>query len=262
MPGRVRSNGGRHELPGAGRRPSTARRFDDRQREEAGWEPRLLDAGTHHIPVRIYRPGSDPYGWLVRAHGGSWQAGSVEYWHGPVMDPARVSGCTVVSTGYRLAPRHQHPAQLDDVLTVLGRSPGGTAKPCHPGAHTAKGAGCTRHRLTPWTSSVCAAPSRSPRENWAPRSQARKSGVGTVGPSAAESTTRTGDPAGYGCSPRRRTRLSARSGKATARQQCYLTDASASRCSTTPRSPSATAVRTRPSCTSTLPNRSAPPVRS
>ncbi|MFI1734083.1 alpha/beta hydrolase [Streptomyces acidicola] len=115
----MRSNGGRYEPPGAGQPASTAVRLDDRQREEAGWAGRWLDAGTHHIPVRVYRPGPNPYGWLVWAHGGSWQAGSVEHWHEPVADLARVSGCTVVSTGYRLAPRHRHPAQLDDVLTAL-----------------------------------------------------------------------------------------------------------------------------------------------
>ena len=83
------------------------------------WRPGWLDAGTHRIPVRIYRPGPRSYGWLVWAHGGSWQAGSVEHWHGPVTDLARTSGCTVVSTGYRLAPGYRHPAQLEDVLTVL-----------------------------------------------------------------------------------------------------------------------------------------------
>lgn len=83
------------------------------------WRPALLDAGTHRIPVRIYRPGPRSYGWLVWAHGGSWRAGSVEHWHGSVMDLARTSGCTVVSTGYRLAPGYRHPAQLEDVLTTL-----------------------------------------------------------------------------------------------------------------------------------------------
>ncbi|MFK0152015.1 hypothetical protein ACIQVK_08025 [Streptomyces sp. NPDC090493] len=62
------------------------------------WRPGRLDAGTRRLPVRIYRPGPRSYGWLVRAHGGSWQAGSVEHRHGPVMDLARTSGCTVVST--------------------------------------------------------------------------------------------------------------------------------------------------------------------
>jgi acetyl esterase len=127
----VRTDHGRYGLPDAGLRPSASGRLDDAQREAAGWEDRSLDAGTHSIPVRVYRPGPNPYGWLVWAHGGSWQAGSVEHWHQPVMDLARVSGCTVVSTGYRLAPRHRHPAQLDDVLTALSWA-GERAEPGEP----------------------------------------------------------------------------------------------------------------------------------
>ncbi|WP_392961085.1 hypothetical protein [Streptomyces sp. LN245] len=70
-----------------------------RRPDEAHRESRWLDAGTHRIPLRIYRPGAQAYGWLVWAHGGSWQAGSVEHWHEPVMDLARASGCTVAVGG-------------------------------------------------------------------------------------------------------------------------------------------------------------------
>lgn len=86
---------------------------------EVQWEALGVPAGTHTIPVRVYRPGPHRYGWLVWAPGGSWQAASVEHWHEAMTDLARGSGCTVVSVGYRLAPRHQHPAQLDDLLTVM-----------------------------------------------------------------------------------------------------------------------------------------------
>ncbi|TDD83189.1 alpha/beta hydrolase fold domain-containing protein [Actinomadura rubrisoli] len=86
---------------------------------EVGWEPADVPAGTHTVPVRIYRPGPDRRGWLVWAPGGSWQAGSVESWHETGAALARYSECTVVTVGYRLAPRHRHPAQLEDVLTVL-----------------------------------------------------------------------------------------------------------------------------------------------
>ncbi|MFH9089750.1 alpha/beta hydrolase [Streptomyces sp. NPDC017673] len=102
-----------------GRREAVAARPDGRRPGGPAWEALWLDAGTHRVPVRVYRPGAEAFGWLVWAHGGSWQAGSLEHWHEPVMDLARVSGCTVVSTGYRLAPRYRHPAQLDDLLTAL-----------------------------------------------------------------------------------------------------------------------------------------------
>ncbi|HET9382794.1 MAG TPA: alpha/beta hydrolase fold domain-containing protein [Streptomyces sp.] len=167
----MRGNGGRDGLPVTGRQPSTATRFDAGQGEDTAWEPRWLDAGTHHIPVRIYRPGPDPYGWLVWAHGGSWQAGSVEYWHGPVMDLARLSGCTVVSTGYRLAPRHRHPAQLDDVLTALdwAAAQAGPGEPVAVGGDSAGGtlAACAalarRDRGEPLAAQVLAYPPLDPR---------------------------------------------------------------------------------------------------
>ncbi|MDX3453827.1 alpha/beta hydrolase [Streptomyces sp. ME02-8801-2C] len=108
----MRTDDGRSGPPAAGPRPSTSVRLDAPQGEEVRWEDRLLDAGTHTVPVRVYRPGPSPYGWLVWAHGGSWQAGSVEHWHEPVMDLARVSGCTVVSAGYRLAPRQQEDSHV------------------------------------------------------------------------------------------------------------------------------------------------------
>ncbi|MDX2553714.1 MULTISPECIES: alpha/beta hydrolase [Streptomyces] len=138
----MRTDDGRYGPPDAGLRALTSVRLGDPQREEADWEGRSLNAGTHSIPVRVYRPGPNPYGWLVWAHGGSWQAGSVEYWHEPVMDLARVSGCTVVSTGYRLAPRHRHPAQLDDVLTALSWA-GEQAEPGEPVAVGGDSAGGT-----------------------------------------------------------------------------------------------------------------------
>ncbi|MEZ7007354.1 alpha/beta hydrolase [Streptomyces sp. AD55] len=133
----MRGDEGRREPSADGRRPAATH-----PDEAVRWEPRWLDAGTHRIPVRVYRPGPDPYGWLVWAHGGSWRAGSVEYWHEPVADLARASGCTVVSTGYRLAPRHRHPAQIEDVLTALSWA-GDRARPGEPLAVGGDSAGGT-----------------------------------------------------------------------------------------------------------------------
>lgn len=71
------------------------------------------------VPARIYRPVDDWRGWLVWVHGGSWTRGSVAGWHEVCADLARLTGSTVISVDYRLAPRHPHPAALEDVLTVL-----------------------------------------------------------------------------------------------------------------------------------------------
>ncbi|MFC0625475.1 alpha/beta hydrolase [Kribbella deserti] len=76
-----------------------------------------LVVGT--VPVRIYRPVDGWRGWLVWVHGGSWTRGSVAGWHEVCADLARLTGSTVISVDYRLAPRHPHPAALHDVLTVL-----------------------------------------------------------------------------------------------------------------------------------------------
>ncbi|MEU8193130.1 alpha/beta hydrolase fold domain-containing protein [Microbispora amethystogenes] len=78
-----------------------------------------LDAGTHFVPVRVFQPDEGSRGLLVWAHGGSWHMGSVEQWHLATEELACVSRWTVISVGYRLAPQHRHPAQLDDVLTAL-----------------------------------------------------------------------------------------------------------------------------------------------
>jgi acetyl esterase len=71
------------------------------------------------VPARIYRPVDAWQGWLVWAHGGSWTRGSAAGWHEVCADLARLTGATVVSVDYRLAPENPHPAALEDVLTVL-----------------------------------------------------------------------------------------------------------------------------------------------
>ncbi|QNE21180.1 alpha/beta hydrolase [Kribbella qitaiheensis] len=71
------------------------------------------------VPARLYRPVESWQGWLVWVHGGSWTRGSVAGWHEVCADLARLTGSTVVSVDYRLAPLHPHPAALEDVLAVL-----------------------------------------------------------------------------------------------------------------------------------------------
>lgn len=99
-------------------KPGTAGRPDPVQ-GPVRWEEALLPSPGHHVPVRVYRPGTRPGGWLVWAHGGSWQYGSAAQWHEVTADLARFSGCGVVSVDYRLAPAHRYPAALLDVLTAL-----------------------------------------------------------------------------------------------------------------------------------------------
>jgi acetyl esterase len=82
---------------------------------EVSWS--LLAIGK--VPARIYRPAGAWQGWLVWVHGGSWTRGSAAGWHEVCADLAGLTRATVLSVDYRLAPRHPHPAALEDVLTVL-----------------------------------------------------------------------------------------------------------------------------------------------
>ncbi|MBO1902457.1 alpha/beta hydrolase fold domain-containing protein [Leucobacter weissii] len=70
------------------------------------------------VPILIHRP-ADPQGWLVWAHGGSWQYGSVSQWAPITASIADRTGWAVASVEYRLAPAHTFPAAVLDVLGAL-----------------------------------------------------------------------------------------------------------------------------------------------
>lgn len=91
---------------------------DDSPGSQVTWTSALISASGHVVPVRVLIP-AQPSGWLVWAHGGSWSRGSAEHWHAPCAELAAWSSCVVVSVDYRLAPRHQHPAPVEDVLTAM-----------------------------------------------------------------------------------------------------------------------------------------------
>ncbi|WP_406450937.1 alpha/beta hydrolase [Streptomyces sp. NBC_00876] len=88
--------------------------------------PRWTDVtipGERPVRARLHSPAgtrsADRGGWLVWAHGGSWQRGSAAEWHPVTQRLAALSGWRVLSVDYRLAPAHRHPAALEDVLTAL-----------------------------------------------------------------------------------------------------------------------------------------------
>ncbi|QSB04096.1 alpha/beta hydrolase [Natronoglycomyces albus] len=70
------------------------------------------------VPLLVHRPES-PRGWIVWAHGGSWQYGSAAAWAPVTGGLASLSGWAVVSVEYRLAPEHRFPAAVLDVLAAL-----------------------------------------------------------------------------------------------------------------------------------------------
>ncbi|WP_338701421.1 alpha/beta hydrolase fold domain-containing protein [Streptomyces sp. Q6] len=87
------------------------------------WQQVMLPA-AHPVPARMYRPGTartsqQEHGWLVWAHGGSWQYGSAAQWHAVTHRLASLSGWNVLSVDYRLAPEHPYPAPLEDLRAAV-----------------------------------------------------------------------------------------------------------------------------------------------
>jgi len=78
-------------------------------------------AGCPDVPVRIYRPRrrqpASPAVFFI--HGGGMQVGDLDYEHATAVQICEEIGTLVVSTDYRKAPEHPHPAQLDDCYAAL-----------------------------------------------------------------------------------------------------------------------------------------------
>lgn len=93
---------------------------DDRQAEmEAQYRTEIRESAIGGVPVHIVTPeGADGKRVLINLHGGGfmWGAGS-----GALVEAipiAAVSGITVVTVDYRMAPEHLFPAGSDDAVAV------------------------------------------------------------------------------------------------------------------------------------------------
>ncbi|XP_071777113.1 arylacetamide deacetylase-like 4 [Centroberyx gerrardi] len=78
---------------------------------------RVKDLRFAEVPVRVYEPTAAFDGLrrgLVYFHGGGWVMGSIDAADEVCRHIAKEAETTVVSVGYRLAPEHRYPAQLDD----------------------------------------------------------------------------------------------------------------------------------------------------
>ncbi|MBR0655372.1 alpha/beta hydrolase [Plastoroseomonas arctica] len=75
------------------------------------------------VPLRFYRPAgssdADVLGCLVFAHGGGWVFGDLDTHDHLARSLANISGCAVLSVGYRLAPEHRFPVAVDDCAAAL-----------------------------------------------------------------------------------------------------------------------------------------------
>lgn len=85
--------------------------------------------GGVRIPVRIYRPRGikGPTPPVLFFHGGGWVVGSLDSHDGQARRLTNLSGCTLISVDYRLAPEHPFPAAYEDAIAVarwIARSAG------------------------------------------------------------------------------------------------------------------------------------------
>lgn len=77
------------------------------------------DGSTGSLVRLLVHEPEAPRGFLVWAHGGSWQYGSAAAWSPVTARIAARSGWGVVSVDYRLAPRHRFPAAVLDMVAAL-----------------------------------------------------------------------------------------------------------------------------------------------
>jgi acetyl esterase len=79
-----------------------------------------LPGPAEDIPYRLYDSGVSelPLPGFVFFHGGGMVAGSIETHDRICAALAQVTGCRLVSVGYRLAPEHKFPAAIEDAIAA------------------------------------------------------------------------------------------------------------------------------------------------
>ena len=76
----------------------------------------------HRVPVRVFAPTERRReDLLLFFHGGGWVTGDIESYTPACATMADLTGCTVVSVDYRLAPEHPFPAGLEDCYGTARR---------------------------------------------------------------------------------------------------------------------------------------------
>jgi acetyl esterase len=81
----------------------------------------LLPGPGGDIPYRLYAPANapvDPLPGFVFFHGGGMVAGSIETHDRVCAALAQLTGCRLISVGYRLAPEHKFPAAVEDAIAA------------------------------------------------------------------------------------------------------------------------------------------------
>jgi acetyl esterase len=81
----------------------------------------VLPGPAGNIPYRLYAPANANSEYLpgfVFFHGGGMVAGSIDTHDHICAALAQVTGCRLVSVGYRLAPEHRFPAAVEDAIAA------------------------------------------------------------------------------------------------------------------------------------------------
>jgi acetyl esterase len=81
-------------------------------------EEREIDNGGIAVPLRIYRPESDPVGTIHYVHGGGWSMGELATVDHTARRLCRDLSMVVVTSSYRLAPENPFPAPFEDSLAA------------------------------------------------------------------------------------------------------------------------------------------------
>ncbi|MFC4001818.1 alpha/beta hydrolase [Prauserella oleivorans] len=72
------------------------------------------------VPVEwVSAPGSTAESIIIYLHGGGFAIGTIEGYRGMAARLSSLTGSTVVTVGYRLAPENPYPAALDDCVSVV-----------------------------------------------------------------------------------------------------------------------------------------------
>jgi acetyl esterase len=94
----------------------------------------ITGEGGATVPARVYRPTAarEAAPAIAFFHGGGWVLGDVEGYDPLAAEIAHLSGLTVVSVDYRLAPEHRFPAAVDDCLAAARWTATGPGEFGHP----------------------------------------------------------------------------------------------------------------------------------
>jgi acetyl esterase len=85
---------------------------------ETGWR-KGIEYSEHQLLDAYLPDGPGPHPAVIVVHGGGFVAGDRQSFVFPLFAPLIAAGFAIFTIDYRLAPKHRHPAQLDDVEAAI-----------------------------------------------------------------------------------------------------------------------------------------------